>query len=74
MPPVVLGNFNILLKVDLCGIKASLHWHLHNTEAFILEGCLYYHDGDDKGHLDTIHVKRQVISMSPLHRQKVVYC
>ncbi|KIL72761.1 2,4'-dihydroxyacetophenone dioxygenase family protein [Bacillus badius] len=46
---LVSGNFTLLLKVDP-GTKASVHWHLHNTEAFILEGSFYYEEGEDKGH------------------------
>ncbi len=46
---LVSGNFTMLLKVDP-NIQATTHWHLHNTEAFILDGCFYYEDGDDKGH------------------------
>ena len=46
---LVSGNFTLLLKVDP-GTKAAVHWHLHNTEAYIIEGGFYYDDGDDKGY------------------------
>lgn len=50
MCDLVSGNFTLLLKVDP-GVKAAVHWHLHNTEAFILEGGFYYdEEGDDKGY------------------------
>lgn len=45
---LVSGQFTFLLQVDP-GIKAATHWHLHNSEAYILEGGFYYEDGDDKG-------------------------
>ncbi|WP_232697413.1 2,4'-dihydroxyacetophenone dioxygenase family protein [Brevibacillus daliensis] len=46
---LVSGNFTLLLKVDP-DTKAAVHWHLHNTEAYIIEGGFYYDDGDDKGY------------------------
>lgn len=46
---LVSGNFTMLLRVDP-GTQATVHWHLHNTEAFILEGGFYYDEGDDKGY------------------------
>ncbi|KQL43905.1 2,4'-dihydroxyacetophenone dioxygenase family protein [Brevibacillus choshinensis] len=46
---LVSGNFTLLLKVDP-NTKAAVHWHLHNTEAYIIEGGFYYDDGDDKGY------------------------
>lgn len=46
---LVSGNFTLLLKVDP-NTKAAVHWHLHNTEAYIIEGGFYYEDGDDKGY------------------------
>ncbi|MEL4024729.1 2,4'-dihydroxyacetophenone dioxygenase family protein [Lysinibacillus endophyticus] len=46
---LVSGNFTILLKIDP-GIKAATHWHLHNSEAYIIEGGFFYEDGDDKGY------------------------
>ncbi|EDL65590.1 2,4'-dihydroxyacetophenone dioxygenase family protein [Bacillus sp. SG-1] len=49
MCDLVSGNFTLLLQVDP-GVKAAVHWHLHNTEAFILEGGFYYEDSDDKGY------------------------
>lgn len=46
---LVSGNFTMYLKIDP-GVKATSHWHLHNTEAYIIEGGFYYEDGDDKGY------------------------
>ncbi|MEK3936784.1 2,4'-dihydroxyacetophenone dioxygenase family protein [Sporosarcina sp. FSL W7-1349] len=47
---LVSGNFTLLLKVDP-NTKASVHWHLQNSEAYIIEGTFFYdQEGDDRGH------------------------
>lgn len=45
---LVSGHFSMLLQVDP-GVQATPHWHVHNIQAFILEGGFHYEDGDDKG-------------------------
>lgn len=44
------GRWTMLLQVDP-GTQATLHWHVHMVEAYILEGGFYYEE-DDQGFAD----------------------
>ncbi len=50
------GRWTMLLQVDP-GTQATLHWHVHMVEAYILEGGFYY-DADDQGRPNTYTCER----------------